>query len=160
LHAALAGASSVTFVESSSTLIKNAKENFELNNLTAKTEFITGDVFDFLRKCIEENNKFDVIILDPPAFAKSKKNLPTAIKGYEKLNKLAFQCLSENGFLATSSCSHHLPENEFIRIINSAAVKADRKIRLLTFNSASLDHPRLPAMNETGYLKFVVLSVA
>jgi 23S rRNA (cytosine1962-C5)-methyltransferase len=157
LHASLAGASSVTFVDSSAAAIENAKENYTLNNLTAKAEFISDDVFDFLRKCTEENRKFDIAILDPPAFAKNKKSLPTAIKGYEKLNRLAFQCVNENGFLATSSCSHHLSENEFIKAINAAAVKASRKIRLLYFNSASLDHPQLLSMNETGYLKFAIV---
>lgn len=159
LHAALAGASSVTFVDSSSAAIENANENYALNNLASKADFIVDDVFDFLRKCIEENKKFDVAILDPPAFAKSKKSLPTAIKGYEKLNRLALQCVNENGFVATSSCSHHVSESEFIKAINTASVKANRKIRLLYFNSASLDHPQLPAMDETRYLKFAVLGV-
>ena len=90
-----------------------------------------SDVFDYLNKCIEEDKKFDVVILDPPAFAKSKKSLPAAIKGYEKLNRLAMKVLNENSFLATSSCSHHLSENDFIELIKKAAIKAGKSIQLI-----------------------------
>ena len=112
-----------------------------------------------LNKCIEENKKFDVVILDPPAFAKSKKSLPTAIKGYGKLNRLAMSILSENGFLVTSSCSHHLSEDNFIELIKKASVKTGKSIQLIDYNGASLDHPVLPAMPETSYLKFGVFKV-
>jgi 23S rRNA (cytosine1962-C5)-methyltransferase len=159
LHAASAGADNVTFIDSSETEIKNAKANFELNNLNCKPEFITGDVFDYIEKCSNNQKKFDLVILDPPAFAKSKKNLPKAKKGYEKLNKMALSIVNQGEFLATSSCSHHLSEQDFIQIINYASIKAGKKTQLLKFNSASLDHPKLPAMDETSYLKFAVLSV-
>jgi 23S rRNA (cytosine1962-C5)-methyltransferase len=98
-------------------------------------------------------------MLDPPAFAKSKKNIPTAIKGYEKLNKLALQIINEQGFLITSSCSHHIYRREFMEAINRAAVKCGRRIQLIYFNGASLDHPQLPAMPETSYLKFLIFHV-
>jgi 23S rRNA (cytosine1962-C5)-methyltransferase len=159
LHAAKAGASSVTFVDSSSAEIENAKYNFQLNELKCNYEFIATDVFDFVEKSISENRKYDLVILDPPAFAKSKKSLPTAKKGYEKLNRLGLQIVSEGGFLATSSCSHHLGKDEFIQIINSAATKAGKNIQLIHFNGASLDHPELPGMNETAYLKFGVFKI-
>ena len=159
LHAARAGASSVTFVDSSSAEIGNAKYNYQLNNLKCTAEFIAGDVFDFIKGCISQGKKYDLVILDPPAFAKSKKDLAPAKKGYEKLNRMGLQILNDRGYLVTSSCSHHLSKNEFIQIINSAAAKSGKNIQLLHFNGASLDHPELPGMNETSYLKFCIFRV-
>ncbi len=160
LHAAKAGAASVVFVDSSSTEIENAKNNFELNDLECRSEFVTTDVFEFIEKCISENKKYDIVIIDPPAFAKNKKSLPSAKKGYEKLNRLAMQIVKDGGFLASSSCSYHLPKEEFIRIINSAASKIEKNIQLIHFNGASSDHPELPGMSETAYLKFGVFRLA
>jgi 23S rRNA (cytosine1962-C5)-methyltransferase len=159
IHASYAGAGSVTFVDSSKSAIKSAEGNFHLNNLKSRSEFIVEDVFDFLNKCRENNRSFDLINLDPPAFAKSKKSLPTTIKGYEKLNRLALQIINDGGFLTTSSCSHHLDETDFIGTINQAAVKNRRRVQLIHFSGASLDHPELPAMPETSYLKFAVFKV-
>ena len=159
LHAARAGASSVTFVDSSSAEIGNAKYNYQLNNLKCTAEFIAGDVFDFIKGCISQGKKYDLVILDPPAFAKSKKDLAPAKKGYEKLNRMGLQILNDRGYLVTSSCSHHLSKSEFIQIINSAAAKSGKNIQLLHFNGASLDHPELPGMNETSYLKFCIFRV-
>lgn len=159
LHAAKAGAASVTFVDSSLTEIENAKNNFELNELKCKSEFVTKNVFEFIEKCISEKRKFDIVMIDPPAFAKNKKSLPSAKKGYEKLNRLAMQIVNEGGFLVSSSCSHHLPEEEFIRIINAAASKAGKNIQMIYFNGASLDHPELTGMNETAYLKFGIFRI-
>ncbi len=159
LHAAKAGAEAVTFVDSSSTEIENAKGNYELNNFKTECDFLTWDVFDFLEKNISEGNKYDVVIIDPPAFAKNKKSLPSAQKGYEKLNKLALQNVKEGGFLVTSSCSHHLNKDIFIQIINSSSFKAGKTVQLIHFNEASLDHPKLSAMEETSYLKFAVFRV-
>jgi 23S rRNA (cytosine1962-C5)-methyltransferase len=159
LHAASAGASSVTFVDSSSVEIANAKHNFQLNNPASAAEFVVDDVFEFIEGCISQSKKYDLVILDPPAFAKSRKDIAPAKKGYEKLNKMAFQVLSEGGYLVTSSCSHHLSKSEFIQIINSAAAKSGKNIQLVHFNGASLDHPELPGMNETSYLKFCIFKV-
>lgn len=159
LHAAYAGADSVTFMDSSENEIENAKNNFSLNGLNSKAEFVTSDIFEYLEKCIAENKKFDIVMADPPAFAKSRKSIPTALKGYIKLNKLALSVINENGFLVTSSCSHHIIENDFIEALNSAAAKAARQIQLIHLSSASLDHPQIPAMAETAYLKFAVFKV-
>ena len=159
LHAAKAGASSVTFVDSSSNEIENAGQNFRLNDLKAGSEFIVSDVFDYLESCINHNKQFDVVMIDPPAFAKSRKSVPVAKKGYERLNKLALQSVCEKGFLVSSSCSHHISEVDFIDSINRASIKAGRKIRLIYFNGASLDHPKIPAMPETEYLKFGIFVV-
>lgn len=159
LHAALNGASSVTFVDSSGHELENSESNFNVNGFTCESEFVSSDLFDFFEKCVEQKRKFDVIVIDPPAFAKNKKNLSKAIKGYEKLNRLAMQSISDNGLLFTSSCSYHLKENQFIELISSAAVKAGRQVQLFYFNNASKDHPILPSMEETVYLKFAALKV-
>ena len=119
-------------------------------------------MFDYLEKCIAEKIKFDVVILDPPAFAKNRKTLATALKalkGYERLNKLGMEVVKEGGLLFTSSCSYHVKLNDFITVISNAAVKAGRNIQMFHFNNASLDHPSLPAMEETVYLKFAGLRV-
>ena len=160
LHADLGGAEYVEFVDSSSEELKNAKENFSLNGFNSKADFIQSDVFDYLEKCKTENKKFDIINLDPPAFAKSKKTIATAIKGYEKLNRLAMELLKDGGLLCTSSCSHHVKTEMFLEAVNSAALKAGKKIQLFYFNNASLDHPSLPVMDETVYLKFAAFRVS
>ncbi|MEW6703150.1 MAG: class I SAM-dependent rRNA methyltransferase, partial [Bacteroidota bacterium] len=159
LHAAKWNAKSLLFVDSSSEEIKNAQENFFLNGFRCEAEFIQYDVFDYLENCKAQNKKFDIINLDPPAFAKNKKTIATAIKGYEKLNRLAMDLLKDNGLLFTSSCSHHLNEEMFLDVINRAALKAGKRIQLFYSNNASLDHPSLPSMEETVYLKFAALKV-
>jgi 23S rRNA (cytosine1962-C5)-methyltransferase len=157
LHAASAGAAKITFVDSSADEIENAKNNFKLNGYTQDSEFITSDVFEYLEKCIVEKKTFDIVMLDPPAFAKNKKSLPQAKKGYEKLNRMALSLLAPEGLLVTSSCSFHLEKDEFISIINTAALKNREMVQLIYHSGASLDHPELPAMKETTYLKFAVL---
>jgi 23S rRNA (cytosine1962-C5)-methyltransferase len=158
LHAVKAGAASVLFVDASETEIENAKKNFKTNRLKGEAEYLVEDVFDSLYRMVGEQKKFDVVLLDPPAFAKSKKTVAIARKGYEKLNKRALQ-LIEDGFLVTSSCSHHIFRDEFFQIIIDASRKSKRKVQLVYFNGASLDHPELPAMPETTYLKFAVFKV-
>jgi len=158
MHAAKAGAAKVLFVDSSETEIENAKKNFKTNRLKAEAEYLVEDVFDCLYRLVGEQKKFDVVMIDPPAFAKSKKTVAIARKGYEKLNKRALQ-LIEDGYLVTSSCSHHIFKDEFFQIIIDAARKAKRKIQLVYFNGASVDHPELPAMPETTYLKFAIFKV-
>ncbi len=159
LHAAAAGAASVTFVDSSANEIANAESNFKLNGLSSVSQFIADDIFDFLEKCVNEKRTFDVVMIDPPAFAKSRKSVPVAKKGYEKLNRLAMQIVKENGFLVTSSCSHHIKRDDFMEILNNASIKTGRKIQLVHLSSASLDHPQVPSMSETTYLKFAVVRV-
>ncbi len=160
LYAAFAGAKSVTFVDSSKQAIAQTKENISLNGFEEKNfELFAEDVFDYLKKCIDENKKFDIVMIDPPAFAKNKKLLSTAIKGYEKLNRMALSVVSEKGFLVTSSCSHHVTKEKFIELISAASQKANKTIQQIHFNEASLDHPQLPAMPETSYLKFAVFKI-
>ena len=159
LHAASSGAKEVIFVDSSAIEIENAKVNYNMNNLSVPTEFVNSDVFDFFNNCITSNKKFDIVIIDPPAFAKSKRSLPQAIKGYEKLNRLALQCINDDGLLVSSSCSYHLKQDEFIKMVANAAAKAGKSVQMIYFNNASMDHPRNPSMDETDYLKFGVFRV-
>jgi 23S rRNA (cytosine1962-C5)-methyltransferase len=159
LHAAIGGASNVVFVDSSAGEIKNAEENFLINSFNCKSEFVQSDVFDFLEKCKSEQRKFDIINLDPPAFAKNKKSLSKALKGYEKLNRFALELMNADGLLFSSSCSHHLKEDIFIEMINDAALKAGKRLQLFYFNNASFDHPSLTSMEETVYLKFAAFRV-
>jgi len=160
LHAAKAGAASVSFVDSSSVEIENARQNYELNGFTTEAEFAGTEVLEFIIRSLNDNRKFDIIMLDPPPYAKSKKNVPAARKGYEKLNKLALKILSDDGFLVTSSCSFHLSREDFLQSIYRGAAKAEKKLQLLYFNGASMDHPQLPAMPETSYLKFSIFKVS
>ncbi len=159
LHALKASAESVDFIDSSSREIENVKENLFLNDFDTDSKCIVKDVFDFLEEAITSNNKYDVVMLDPPAFAKNKKSLPVAEKGYEKLNKLALKIVNDNGYLVTSSCSYHLQKENFFSCLNRAAAKSSKKMQLLEFNGASFDHPQLSVMPETSYLKFAVFKV-
>ena len=159
LHAISAGADSVAFLDSSAFEIENVKYNFELNKFNSRADFIVDDVFVYLEKIIADQKKYDILVIDPPAFAKSKRNLSKAKKGYEKLNKLALQSVTENGYLVSSSCSHHLKKDEFLQIVNTVAVKSGKTLQLIYYNSASLDHPQIPSMEETTYLKFAVFKV-
>ncbi|MGE5437173.1 MAG: class I SAM-dependent rRNA methyltransferase [Syntrophothermus sp.] len=160
LHALKAGAESVIFVDSSKSEIENAKANVELNGLRLdRCTFIAKDVFDYFEELVIEQKLFDIVMIDPPAFAKSKKNINQAIKGYEKLNRLALQLTKDEGFLITSSCSYHLDDEEFINVVKRAAYKTNKNLQLIHFYNASMDHPRLPAMSETKYLKFGVFKV-
>lgn len=159
LHAAKAGAGFVSFVDSSANEIQSAEKNFTLNSLKSETDFVVSDIFDYLEKCVDANRKFDIVMIDPPAFAKSRKSIPTALKGYIKLNRLALTCVGSNGYLVTSSCSHHISQQDFMECVSSAAAKSGRQVQLIHYNGASLDHPQLPAMAETSYLKFAVFKV-
>lgn len=159
LHALNGGAASVTFADSSNTEVEKAKANCQLNGFTNTAGYIVDDVFDYLEKSSLAGKNFDVVMIDPPAFAKNKKSLAVARKGYERINKLALDAVSENGWLVTSSCSFHLSEGDFLASIVKAAVKSKRKIQQVYFNNASLDHPKLPQMPETSYLKFAVFKV-
>ena len=157
LYAAAAGAKSVTGVDSSEHAIAKCKSNAELNGFPG-TEFLCSDVFKMLDETIAGNIRYDLVIVDPPAFAKNKKTIMTALKGYRELNAKAMMVLEPGGILATASCSHHVTEEAFIEMIDDSARKAGRKVRILSFQGASPDHPVLPSMPETKYLKFAIVS--
>lgn len=157
LYAATFGASSVDCVDISEEANTKAKENAQLNGVSITCH--TNDVFTFLSNAIKENHRWDVVILDPPSFTKSKKNISTAVKGYKEINTNGLTLVSPNGIFLSASCSHHIDQQTFLNILNESSVKAKRKIKLLKFSGASPDHPILPSMPETQYLKCAFFSV-
>jgi 23S rRNA (cytosine1962-C5)-methyltransferase len=157
LHAAAAQAVSVRGMDISESAVAKAKVNARLN--TAAADFVVADVLDALKQLGEDRKRFDVIILDPPSFTKSKKNIPAALRGYKEFNAAALRILSTGGYLVSASCSHHITEDGFLSTIEQAAVKAKRDIQLLEFSGAAPDHPIIPAMPETKYLKFGIFAV-
>lgn len=149
---------SVTAVDISADAIALAKRNAELNKI-ANLEFETADVFDFLRRQVEAREKFDTIVLDPPAFAKTRGNIDAARRGYKEINLQAFKSLNRNGILATCTCSHHISEQNFLRAVEDAARDANRRVQLIEKRQQSADHPILLGMPETYYLKCLILRV-
>ena len=141
----------------SESAIAKAKVNTRLN--AANVEFEIGDVAERLKFLGENNKKFDMVILDPPSFTKSKKNIPAALRAYKEINAAAMHLIHAGGFLVTASCSHHITEDGFLSTIEQAAVKAKRRVQLLQFAGAAPDHPVIPAMPETKYLKFAIFAV-
>ena len=154
---AKAGASTVTAVEISGDLVKSIDENAQLNGVTITTE--EANVFDYLSKEIHENVQFDLIVLDPPSFAKSKDSLNSAWRGYKEIHMRALQLLPPDGILATFSCSHHVSREMFLEMIVDASVDAKRHVRILKYLSQPLDHPILPHIPESEYLKGYILQV-
>jgi 23S rRNA (cytosine1962-C5)-methyltransferase len=158
LNAAFAGCRDITAVDSSEHSITQAKKNAELNGFPG-IEFIKDDVNDYFDKIFQSKQKFNVIVLDPPSFTKSKKNVPSAVKGYIELNYKAMRLLHKNSFLFTYSCSHHISESAFEDILVKAAAQAKRRIQIIDFANCTYDHPVLPQMSETKYLKGYILFV-
>lgn len=158
LHAARAGAHSVTAVDASAASLELAATNALLNQME-RISWVNADVFDFLADAAASADRFDLVILDPPSFAQRRKDLPKARKAYRRLNELGMQCLTPGGILITASCSHHLPEHEFYEAVSEASVRAGVRIQLLERRGASPDHPVLPAMPETAYLKLGMFRV-
>lgn len=158
LNAAFAGCRDITAVDSSEHSINQAKVNAELNGFT-QIEFIKDEVNDYFDKVFQSKQKFNVIVLDPPSFTKSKKNVPSAVKGYIELNYKAMRLLHKNSFLFTYSCSHHISESAFEEILVKAAAQAKRRIQVIDFANCTYDHPVLPQMSETKYLKGYILFV-
>ncbi|MDI6803274.1 MAG: class I SAM-dependent rRNA methyltransferase [Bacteroidota bacterium] len=156
LNAGFAGAANVLGIDISETAVKRAQQNAGLNQLADICKFQKSDVFDFLKSTDE---KYDVVILDPPSFTKSKKNITTAKLGYKQINSNAIRLLNSGGILASASCSHHIDEALFMEVIIKSAKETGKKIRLLEWRGASPDHPVLPAMPETKYLKFGIFEV-
>ncbi|MBV8376636.1 MAG: class I SAM-dependent rRNA methyltransferase [Verrucomicrobia bacterium] len=157
LACANAGASSVTAVEISGQLVKLVNENAHLNGVTITTE--QANVFDYLSTQIREDVQFDLIILDPPSFTKTKESLNSARRGYKEIHLRALQLLAPDGYLATFSCSHHVSREMFLEMIVDASVDAKRHLRIVQYLSQPLDHPILPHIPETEYLKGYLLQV-
>ena len=158
LNALRGGARSAIMVDISEETLKRAEKNAVLNGFE-NFSLISSDAFDMLGKMVEAKELFDVVVLDPPSFTKSRKNLPTALKAYKRLNKLGLQLIKSGGFLATASCSHHVSEEDFLAAIHQAALAAGKQLRMIYKNAQPPDHPVLLSMPETGYLKFACFYV-
>jgi len=157
LHAAKAGARSVEGIDISAEAVAGATENAKLNDLADRCSFRRGNAFDELRRLEEGGRHFDLIILDPPAFTKSKEAVAGALRGYKEINLRAMKLLAPGGILATSSCSYHLGEETFLRMLEDAAADARVRCRILAVRGQSGDHPALLGVRETKYLKCVFL---
>jgi 23S rRNA (cytosine1962-C5)-methyltransferase len=157
LACASAGASQVTGVEANMENLAIARKNAEHNKLQA--QWIAEDVFQFLRKAEKTGVQYDLIVLDPPSFTKTKSGLRDAIRGYRELHIRVFKLLSRDGILATFSCSHHVSENALAEMITSALVDARRSARRLHRFEQARDHPVLPTLPETEYFKGVLLEM-
>lgn len=160
LNAALAGAKKVVSVDISDSAIKMAQENARRNGLDNKIDYVVADVFDYLTELSESKRKdFDYIILDPPAFTKSRDTVNSAERGYKEINLKAMKMLPRGGYLATCSCSHFMKEEIFEKMIKSAAYDAGRTLRQIEKRTQAPDHPILWNVPETYYLKFFVFQV-
>ena len=157
LACAHAGANAVTGVEANSESIGVAQKNAQRNHL--QVELKEQDVFQFLREAGKAEAQYDLIVLDPPSFTKTKGGLGDAMRGYHELHVRAFKLLSRDGVLATFSCSHHVTENTFAQMITNALVDARRSARRLRRFEQALDHPVLPTLPETEYFKGVLLEM-
>lgn len=155
LAALRAGAKNVTFVDESQAALALVKKGMALNGFALSVgRLVESDVFDFLEK---ETGEFDVVVADPPAFVKSKKNLPQAIRAYEKLNRWAWRKLKPGGLLLSCSCSYHLGEGDFFQLLSGAVAKESGLAHVVFRGGQSTDHPILLSMPETRYLKCIGL---
>ena len=159
LNAAAAGAAQVLAVDASETAILQAQKNAVLNDVTDRVSFLCEDVFELLPRLQEEGETFDVVILDPPAFTKSRNSVKKAVKGYREINYRAMKLVKDGGFLATCSCSHFMTEDLFEKTILQAASGARRRLRQVEKRTQSPDHPVLWAADESYYLKFYIFQV-
>ena len=160
LNAARGGAEHVTAVDVSESAIEMARKNAERNGLSERMDFIAANVFDLLPELEAKGRKpFDFIILDPPAFTKSRKTVHSAERGYKEINLRALRLLPRGGYFATASCSHFMPSELFVKMLRSAALDAGVELRQIEARQQSPDHPILWNVPETDYLKFYIFQV-
>ena len=159
LNAAKGGAKHVTAVDVSEFAVECARHNAERNGLSDVMECVAANVFDLLPQLEKEPAKYDFIILDPPAFTKSRKTVRNAMSGYKEINYRAMRLLPRGGYLATCSCSHFATEEKFLEMLRSAAKDAGVQLRQIEARQQSCDHPILWGVEETNYLKFYLFQV-
>lgn len=159
LNAGLAGASHVLGVDASELGVAQARENAALNGLSDRVEFLCADVFELLPELEAKGQKFDLVILDPPAFTKSRKTVAGAERGYKEINLRALKLLPRGGYFATASCSHFMPSELFVKMLKSAAADAGVELRQIEARQQAPDHPILWNVPETDYLKFYIFQV-
>lgn len=159
LNAGLNGAKEVLGVDASELGVEQARENAALNGLSDTVKFECADVFELLPELEKRGEKFDIVILDPPAFTKSRSSVKNAIKGYREINLRAMKLIKDGGYLATCSCSHFMTPDLFAETIGQAAKNDRKRIRQVEYRTQSPDHPILWAADESYYLKFFIFQV-
>ena len=159
LNAGLAGAAHVTGVDASELGVAQAKENAALNHLEDRVEFVCADVFDLLPELEREGERYDLVILDPPAFTKSRNSVKNAVKGYREINLRAMKLVKDGGYLATCSCSHFMDYELFTKTIAQAAANVHKRLRQVEFRTQAPDHPILWGAGDSYYLKFYIFQV-
>jgi 23S rRNA (cytosine1962-C5)-methyltransferase len=146
----------VTAVDVSAAALERATENAALNGFTNVTP-VVADAFEYLREARTSGERFDTIVVDPPAFAKHRSSVSHAMRGYADINRLAMQLLTPGGLMFTASCSHHVHVRDFLEVLEYAAAESGRQIAIRSITLQPLDHPVLLTVPETGYLKGALL---
>ncbi len=159
IHAAAYGAKSVLGIDISENAVAQANKNAALNGLDKICHFEAVNAFDALKKWDKEDKKYDVVMLDPPAFTKSRESIDKAVTGYKEINLRGMKLLNNGGFLVTSSCTNLVHPELFLHTIDAAAKDAKKKIRQVTFKAQASDHPIISSMENTNYLKFLIVEV-
>ena len=159
LNAGIAEAAEVTGVDASELAVHQAEENAKLNGLEDRVKFICEDVFELLPELEKKDEKYDVVILDPPAFTKSRNSIKNAVRGYREINLRAMKLVKDRGFLATCSCSHFMDYELFTQTIGQAARNAHKRLRQVEFRTQAADHPILWGAGDSYYLKFYIFQV-
>ncbi len=159
LNAGIAGAKEVTGVDASQLAVDQATENAKLNGLDKTVKFICEDVFELLPKLEAAGEKYDVVILDPPAFTKSRSSIKNATKGYREINLRGMKLVKDGGYLCTCSCSHFMSYELFTQTIGQAAKNVHKRLRQVEYRTQAPDHPILWAADESYYLKFYIFQV-
>jgi 23S rRNA (cytosine1962-C5)-methyltransferase len=159
LNAGLGGAKEVLGVDASETGVQQARLNAKLNHMEDRVQFLCEDVFELLPELERKGETFDVIVLDPPAFTKSRNSVKNATKGYREINLRAMKLVKDGGYLATCSCSHFMTYELFTKTINQAAHNVHKRLRQVEFRTQAPDHPILWAAEESYYLKFYIFQV-
>lgn len=159
LNAGIAGAAAVLGVDASELGVTQARENAALNGLSERVTFQCADVFELLPELEKKGQQYDVVILDPPAFTKSRNSVKNAVKGYREINIRGMKLIRDGGFLATCSCSHFMDPDLFAKTIREAAQGAHKRLRQVEYRTQSADHPILWAADSSYYLKFYIFQV-
>ena len=157
LNCAINGASKVVSVDLSPLAVEQSKRNAKLNGLDQKVEYVRADVFDYLDTV--KKREYDLIILDPPAFTKSRATIMSAYNGYKRINSKAMQLLGKGGYLVTCSCSHFMNEELFVKMLLEAAKENNMTLKQISYSQQGKDHPILLSSNQTDYLKFYILQL-
>ncbi|MCM3079183.1 class I SAM-dependent rRNA methyltransferase [Brevibacillus invocatus] len=159
LNACKHGAKKVTALDISEHAIETAKRNITLNGFLHRVDFVVANAFDYLREQMEAERSWDVVILDPPAFAKSRGAVKGACRGYKDINLNGMKLVRSGGYLVTASCSYHMSPDLFLETIQEAAVDAKKILRLIEWRGAGKDHPQISGADEGHYLKFAIFEV-